>query len=86
MVAEARLSHQLGLAEHGLVERLMDVLTGLKLPVEIPEDLDRDHLVAAMKLDKKRAAGKVRFSLPLRVGEVQTGVEVGAAEALGMIL
>jgi 3-dehydroquinate synthase len=86
MVAEAHLSHQLGLAEDGFRERLTDVLTGLNLPAEVPEDLDRNHLIAAMKLDKKRAGGKVRFSLPLRVGEVQTGVEVDAAEALGMIL
>jgi hypothetical protein len=33
-------------------------------------------------MDKKRAGGMVRFSLPIRVGEVRTGIEVEAAEAI----
>jgi hypothetical protein len=35
-----------------------------------------------MRLDKKRTDGLVRFSLPVRVGEVQHGMGVAADEAL----
>jgi 3-dehydroquinate synthase len=82
MVAEARLSQRLGLAEGDLADRLVEVLQRLSLPVEVPEGMDKNSLVTAMKMDKKRASGKVRFSLPLRVGEVMTGIEVDVAEAI----
>ncbi len=29
-----------------------------------------------MRVDKKKHSGKVRFSLPIRVGEVRTGIEI----------
>lgn len=76
MVVEARFAERLGLARKGLADRLAAVLTGLHLPTEIPAWLDRAALVRAMEVDKKRARGAVRFTLPLRVGEVRVGVEV----------
>jgi shikimate kinase/3-dehydroquinate synthase len=76
MVAAARLSEQRGIAGHGLADEIVGVLRRLGLPVEIPADLDIGAINAAMGLDKKRAAGKVRFVLPRRIGEVQTGVEL----------
>jgi 3-dehydroquinate synthase len=82
MVAEARLSQRLGFAEGDLADRLVEVLQRLNLPVEVPEGMDKNSLVAAMKMDKKRAGGKVRFSLPLRGGEVMTGIEVDVTEAI----
>jgi hypothetical protein len=30
-----------------------------------------------MQVDKKRAGGSVRFALPVRVGEVRVGIEIG---------
>jgi len=85
MVAEARLSQRMGLAENGLVERLTEALKGLGLPVQIPEDMSRDDLIAVMKLDKKRAEGKLRFSLPIRVGDVQTGIEINETEVVELL-
>ncbi|OGO15984.1 MAG: 3-dehydroquinate synthase [Chloroflexi bacterium RBG_16_48_8] len=85
MIAEARISQWLGLAEDRLADRLRGALKGLKLSVEVPGDLSKDALVAAMRLDKKRAEGKVRFSLPVRVGEVKTGIEVDEAEVLELL-
>ena len=76
MVAEARLAEELELAERGLAERIAAVLAGLGLPTTIPADLSAERIVQAMQLDKKRAAGKVRFALPVRIGEVRTGVVV----------
>lgn len=85
LAVEGRLSQWLGLAEDGLVERLGAVLKGLQLPVEIPQELDRKRLVAAMRLDKKRVAGKIRFSLPVRVGEVKAGIEIDEADVMGFL-
>ena len=77
MVAEARLAERLGLAEAGLAKGIAACLRGLGLPTEIPPDLDRQTTLRAMSVDKKKSKGQVRFSLPVRIGEVQVGVEVG---------
>jgi shikimate kinase / 3-dehydroquinate synthase len=83
MVAAARLSERLGLAEPGLAERIRAVLSSLGLPVEVPSDLDHAQIIAAMGLDKKRRAGKVRLALPVRIGEVRFGI---AIDDLGELL
>lgn len=76
IVAESRLAERLTVATQGLSEALAGALAGLGLPVEIPENLERLEIVRAMKFDKKKAAGIVRFALPVKIGEVQVGVEV----------
>lgn len=80
MVAEARLSERLAVAGYGLSEALTRTLTALGLPIEIPENIDRGELIRAMKIDKKKAAGVVRFALPVKIGEVKVGVEVSDLE------
>ncbi len=77
MVAEARLSERLKLAEKGLAETIAATIHGLGLPTEIPAGLDRESIERAMQVDKKRAGGSVRFALPIRVGEVRVGIEIG---------
>jgi shikimate kinase / 3-dehydroquinate synthase len=74
--AEARLAEKLGIAEQGLADAITAVLEGVGLPVTIPRGISPARIVEAMQLDKKRAAGRIRFALPVRVGEVRTGVEV----------
>jgi 3-dehydroquinate synthetase len=76
MVAAARMSEKIGLAEDGLSRRIADVLVALGLPVKIPAFLSRQRILQAMSVDKKRSDGKVRFVLPVRVGEVRWGIEV----------
>ena len=76
MVVEAGLSEELGLAEPGLVKVLRRALLGAGLPVDIPPDLDRQAIFKAMGTDKKKAGGKVRFALPLKLGEAGVGIEV----------
>lgn len=85
MVAEARLSRILGIAEDGLEERFSAVLSGVGLPVDIPDFINRSDLVEVMMMDKKRAGDKLRFSLPVKVGEVRTGIEVAPAEVLRVL-
>lgn len=86
MVSEARLAERLGMAKPGLAEKIVRVLSGVGLPVDIPEDLARERILDAMRLDKKRAAGKVRFALPISIGEVRTGVVVEDWEQVEKVL
>ncbi|MFZ5818868.1 MAG: 3-dehydroquinate synthase [Chloroflexota bacterium] len=81
MVAEARLAERLTVASPGLSEAIAGTLSALGLPVEIPTNLARADLIRAMRLDKKKAAGVIRFALPVMIGEVKVGVEVKDLEA-----
>jgi 3-dehydroquinate synthetase len=83
MVAAARLSERLGIGERGLAETIERVLRGLDLPTEVPPDLPRERVLQAIGVDKKRASGKVRLVLPVRIGEVRSGIEI---DDLGMLL
>lgn len=76
MVIAARLAERLGIAKTGLSQALAEALAGLSLPVSVPPELDRAALLQAMRLDKKRADGRLRFTLPEKIGAVRVGVEV----------
>lgn len=76
MVAEAWMAEEQGIAESGLAETIRAALVNAGLPVEIPAGLETERIVAAMQHDKKKAAGQVRFALPVRVGEVRVGIPV----------
>ncbi|UCF27674.1 MAG: 3-dehydroquinate synthase [Chloroflexota bacterium] len=76
MVVEARLAEKIGVAESGLADRIGEVCSLLGLPVEIPEGMSTGAIIKAMQADKKRAAGIMRLSLPVRIGEVVPGIEV----------
>jgi 3-dehydroquinate synthetase len=52
------------------------VLAGVGLPTEIPVDLPRERILQTMQVDKKKHTGKVRFALPVRIGEVKTDIVV----------
>ena len=82
MVAEARLAECLAVADMGLSDTLVKTLTSLGLPVEIPDHLPRADIIRAMKMDKKKASGVIRFALPVQIGEVKVGVEVENLEDL----
>lgn len=84
MVAEARLAEGLGLAESGLAAKIEAVLEGLGLPVRIPEGLDRMAMQEALMRDKKKIGGRVKFALPVRIGEVRVGVAVDSARVAAL--
>ncbi|MEZ4643855.1 MAG: 3-dehydroquinate synthase [Chloroflexota bacterium] len=75
-VAEAQLAEQMGLAEAGVVAKITAVLRGLELPTEIPPALDWDAVIRAVNVDKKRKNGRVKFALPICIGEVRVGIDV----------
>ncbi|MBN2503682.1 MAG: 3-dehydroquinate synthase [Anaerolineales bacterium] len=76
MVIETRLAENLGTAESGLTEQIIAVLEAVGLPTELPASIEIDDLLVAMQSDKKKRAGRVRFSLPVKIGEAVWGVEV----------
>lgn len=84
MLAAARLAEELGIGEAGLSQDIAVTLEGLDLPTEVPPGLDREKVLAAMGRDKKRASGKARFVLPVRVGEVRWGIEVEDMDLLSL--
>ena len=81
-VVEADIAVQLGLAEPGLVEEIAHTFQGLGLPTTAPAGIDRQTVRQAMSLDKKRVGGKVRFALPVRIGEVKTGISLELSDEM----
>ena len=82
MVAEARLGDAIGISEAGLADEIESVLKNLNLPTRLPEDLDRQKILGAMRVDKKKAGGQVLFALPVRIGEVRIGINIPDLETL----
>lgn len=69
-VAEARYSARIGLAGVGLVEAVTESFRALGLPIQIPEELPREEIIRAMRMDKKKNAKVIRFALPVEIGKV----------------
>ena len=63
MLQAARLSAALELADIAHAQRLEALLTRLGLPTQLPANLDPGALLERMRLDKKAAAGGLRFVL-----------------------
>ncbi len=82
LVAETLLAESLGIAEQGLAEMFTPILRGWDLPVWIPDGISRQKILRAMRVDKKRGNGVVRFTLPVRIGEVKVGVEIKDLETV----
>lgn len=71
MVAEAKLAEQLTVAGKGLSETIRDVLVKVGLPTQIPEELPREQILRAMRVDKKKNDKAIRFALPAAIGKVE---------------
>jgi len=69
MVCASRLAERRGLIPAELTERLRRLLARFGLPAA-PERWPVADLVEAMRSDKKALAGRMRFILPRRLGEV----------------
>lgn len=67
MVAEAHVSRRLGLMEESDLERLVEVLHSVGLPVGW-RGVDAGGLMEAMRRDKKVLHGRVRMTLPRGIG------------------
>jgi 3-dehydroquinate synthase len=69
MVCASRLAERRGLISKGFTARQVRLLEGFGLPVS-PQDWDPEALLETMRADKKAVAGRLRFILPRRLGEV----------------
>ena len=88
MVAEADIAERIGLATPGLAARLAALLTRIGLPTSW-SGADAATLRLAMNTDKKKSGKTLRLALPVRVGQVDHGIEVPEAvleEALGRVV
>ncbi|MEW6402872.1 MAG: 3-dehydroquinate synthase [Chloroflexota bacterium] len=73
---EADLAERMDIAKKGLAKDIAATLSSLGLPIQIPKEISRPEIIRAMRLDKKKASGVIRFALPVRIGEVKVGVPV----------
>lgn len=73
MVYAARLARESGLCDSSVPKRIEDIVASYGLPKDLaslPRALSAREILDAMQVDKKAEAGKVRFVLPTRIGEV----------------
>lgn len=86
MVGATWLAWRMGLASEGLYRRLLSLLERAGLPTSVP-GLDPREVEQRLRLDKKVRAGRVRFVLPRRPGEVAVGsvAEELVREAVALI-
>ncbi len=73
MLHASRLAERLGRIDAAATARQKRLLEALGLPTRLPEgeSLSTDDVIDRMRLDKKSRAGKLRFVLPSRIGEVE---------------
>jgi 3-dehydroquinate synthase len=78
MIAESFIAREMGLLPPDVHERIVQTLR--RLPVTFTKSsFSSARILKAMALDKKSVDGKVRFVLPIRLGEVQVVDEVDVA-------
>jgi 3-dehydroquinate synthase len=72
LVTECRLAESIGLASAGTADDVASLLNQLGLPTD-PPGISPDRLFDAMASDKKNRESRIRFALPVRVGEMAPG-------------
>ena len=73
MHCASRLAERRGLVDAAFTARQKELLEKLRLPTRLPATcvFSVDEVLSRMRLDKKNIAGKLRFILPTRLGEVK---------------
>ncbi|MCD6291425.1 MAG: 3-dehydroquinate synthase [Anaerolineae bacterium] len=84
IVAAAHLATILGRADPALTERLHHLLERLGLPVRA-QGYAAEALYAAMRTDKKRVRGKLRFVIPEDIGRVTVTDEASPEQIQGAL-
>lgn len=79
MVAAGQIAVELGLWQAAEVDRQQALIEKAGLPTQLPPSLDLTAIVATLQTDKKVEAGRVRFVLPTRIGQVVVTDQVPAA-------
>lgn len=84
MVCASRLAERRGLIPPELTERQQRLLHAFGLPAA-PERWPATELIATMRSDKKSLAGRLRFILPRRLGEVALFDDVPESDVLQVL-
>jgi 3-dehydroquinate synthase len=69
MAAAARVSRALGSCDLATVDRLESLLGALGIEIQIPQDLDKAAIIAAVGFDKKMRGGLVTFVVAEGIGK-----------------
>lgn len=85
MVCASRLAERRGLIGPELSERQLRLLKAFHLPTRPPKPWLVEDLIATMRLDKKAQAGRLRFILPRRLGEVALFDDVPEADVTAVL-
>ncbi|UCD35278.1 MAG: 3-dehydroquinate synthase [Nitrospiraceae bacterium] len=82
MCAAAEMAVRMGIFEQRDAARIKEVVRLYRLPADIPDSLNAGEMIAAMEIDKKARAGKIRFVLPESIGSVriEDGIDRGLIE------
>jgi 3-dehydroquinate synthase len=67
-ICAARLAVRMGLVDENFLKRQLRFHQTLKLPTEIPNNIDWCQTIELMRHDKKSEFGKLRFVLPTDIG------------------
>lgn len=70
IVAEVKLAYKLGYVTSDEVNKVVNLLERAKLPVAIPDYIDREALVKKLYTDKKVKNGNIRFVIQKGIGDV----------------
>ncbi len=70
LVAAANLSARQGYCDSALQSRIEGALQAAALPIRIPSTMKPEQLLQAMKADKKKKGGRLRFVLLRDIGDV----------------
>jgi 3-dehydroquinate synthase len=71
MCLEAKLACMLNLIDNKKVVRIKSLIDSYGLPSEKPLNINVEHILSSMKLDKKAVAGQLKFILPEKIGKVR---------------
>lgn len=92
MLCASRLAESLGHIEPQVTQRQLELMTSLQMLVKMPAttQISADAVLQRMQLDKKTLGGRLRFVLPVQLGQVKlmSGIpeqhvrDVLAAEAI----
>ncbi len=85
MNCAALLARRLGRVDEEFCLRQGRLLEQLALPVRLPSGLDHHRLLELMHHDKKAQAGRLRFVLPSRLGQVELVDDVPPQEVLAAL-
>jgi 3-dehydroquinate synthase len=84
MVCASQLAERLGMVAPDVTERQVRLLERFKLPTA-PNNWPADDLIEIMRRDKKARAGRMRFVLPRRLGEVTVVDDVDEADVAAVL-